>query len=308
MTAILLVAGLALATRAPAAPPPAPDSPLAGTEWRLVEIQSMDDAIGTTRPQDASLYTLSLDADGTVQLRLDCNRATGTWSASPGATPASGSFTFGPLAVTQASCPPPSLDARLAAQAGYIRSYLVKDGRLHLSLMADGGIWVWEPLGRASLEPTPDPALETAILRAAPDYARDVTAKSNPARYVYDRVDLDGDGKDETFVYLLGPYFCGTGGCTLLLFTPARDVYSLLAEFPISRVPVVVSPARSQGWNDLWRLESGGGAPPSYVRHVFDGRRYVMRERRAGDQAPEGRRVLSGEATFARGIPVAPRP
>jgi heat shock protein HslJ len=118
---------------------------LAGTSWRLVEIQSMDDAIGTVRPADPARFTMRLDADGTAHLQLDCNRANGTWSAEPASGAKSGGFTFGKLAMTRALCPPPNLDERIAAQSEYVRSYLLKDGRLHLSLMADGGIWVWEP-------------------------------------------------------------------------------------------------------------------------------------------------------------------
>ena len=120
-------------------------SPLADTQWRLVEFQSMDDAQGTTRPSDPSLYTMHLKSDGTVTMRLNCNRAMGTWSAKPGVDAASGRFEFGPLAMTRALCPPPSMDESIAAQAQFIRSYLLKDGRLYLSLMADGGIYAWEP-------------------------------------------------------------------------------------------------------------------------------------------------------------------
>lgn len=122
-----------------------PDDPLAGTSWRLVEFQSMDDAIGTTRPDDPSLYTMTLNDDGTVALRLNCNRASGTWSAGPAADGTSGAFTFGPLAMTRAFCPPPSMDQSIAMQAGFVRSFLLRESRLYLSLMADGGILVWEP-------------------------------------------------------------------------------------------------------------------------------------------------------------------
>ena len=45
-----------------------------------------------------------------------------------------------------ASCPPPSLDEQVTKQAPYFRSYLLNEGRLYLSLMADGGIFVWEPV------------------------------------------------------------------------------------------------------------------------------------------------------------------
>ncbi|WP_432784919.1 META domain-containing protein [Cyanobium sp. BSA11S] len=117
---------------------------LSGTEWQLVAIQSMDDAQGITRPADPSRYSLRLQSDGRATLRLDCNTATGTWSVQPSADGSSGSFRFGPLAATGALCPPPSLGERLAAQAPFVRTFLVKDGRLHLSLLADAGILVWE--------------------------------------------------------------------------------------------------------------------------------------------------------------------
>jgi heat shock protein HslJ len=120
-----------------------PPSALAGTHWRLVEFQSMDDAQGTTRPGEGTVYTMWLHGDGSVAMQLNCNRATGTWSATPGTDAASGDFEFGPLAATRALCPPPSMDESIVAHSSYVRSYLLKDGRLYLSLMADGGIYVW---------------------------------------------------------------------------------------------------------------------------------------------------------------------
>jgi len=119
---------------------------LAGTAWRLVEFQSMDDAIGVVRPDDSSLYTMRLHGDGTVDMRLNCNQAKGSWSAVPSSDASNGKFEFGSLAMTRALCPPPSMDENIAAQAQHIRSYLLKDDRLYLSLMADGGIYAWEPL------------------------------------------------------------------------------------------------------------------------------------------------------------------
>jgi len=123
----------------------APDSPIAGTRWQLVEIQSMDDAIGTTRPDDPTLYTLAFGADGQAAMRLNCNRATGSWQATPSGDGASGGLAFGPLAATQALCPPPSLDERVARDMAFVRGYLLRDGRLALSLEADAAIYLWEP-------------------------------------------------------------------------------------------------------------------------------------------------------------------
>ena len=283
-------------------------SPLAGTEWRLVEFQSMDDATGTSRPEDPSLYTLRLNADGTVNMRLNCNRANGTWSAEPSADPSNGSFRFGPLAMTRALCPPPSMDEQIAAQSEYVRGYLLREGRLHLSLMADGGIYTWEPIAGVPYRTGPDPEVEDAIRDASPSYTRDaVEAGTGMGRYLYSRMDLNGDGREEVFAYTLGSIFCGTGGCNLLLFTETEEGLSLVNEFSISRTPVIVSSEKTEGWHDLFRLESGGGVPASYVRHVFDGRKYVEKERLAADPAPEGTEVLAGEYAFEDGIPLEPR-
>ena len=135
-------------------------NPLAGTSWRLVEFQSMDDATGAVRPDNPSLYTMRLNRDGTVIMRLNCNRASGTWFAEPSGNDESGRFEFGPLAGTRALCPPPSLDEKFLAQATFIRSYMLKDGRLYLSLMADGGIFAWEPntdkSSAATIPPSPE--------------------------------------------------------------------------------------------------------------------------------------------------------
>jgi heat shock protein HslJ len=288
---------------------PASESPLAGTEWQLVEFRSMDDAQGTTRPDDPSRYTMRLNEDGTVNMKLNCNRATATWSSEPAADSTSGGFEFGPLASTKALCPPPSMDEQITAQAQYIRSYLLKDGRLYLSLMADGGIYAWEPLttGTAFLT-EPDPAVEQAILQASPDYTKEIVdIDGRKARYVYGRVDLNGDGEEEVFVYLLGSIFCGTGGCNLMLFTETGDGYSLVNDFPISRLPVIVSANKTNGWNDIIRPESGGGAPPTYVTHTFDGKKYVEQGRVPADKAPEGAQYLTGELAFDKGIPLEPR-
>ena len=134
------------------------NNPLAGTKWRLVEFQSMDDAIGIQRPKDSSVYTMNLNSDGTVTMQLNCNRATGTWTAKPSDNGTSGNIEFSPLAMTRALCPPPSMDETIAQQSSFIRSYLLKDGKLYLNLMADGGIYVWEPNNEQSLKANEIPA------------------------------------------------------------------------------------------------------------------------------------------------------
>lgn len=279
---------------------------LAGTTWRLVEFQSMDDAQSTTRPTDPLLYTMELKQDGTVHMRLNCNLANGTWKFEPSADPSNGSFEFGPLATTKALCPPPSMDELVASQAQWVRGYLLKDGKLYLSLMADGGIFAWEPHAEVPFMAKADAAIEKAILQASPDYKKDVIGKDK-ATYVYSFVDLDGDGKDEVIVYLMGSIFCGTGGCSMMLFTGGEDGYRLVKNFTLARTPVVVFPNKNNGWNDIWKMESGGGAKAVYVRYSFDGTKYVEKERASTERIPEGTVCLAGEFDYKGGVPLEPK-
>lgn len=118
---------------------PGARSVLAGTAWQLVEIVSMDDHVYA--PEDRSLYTLVLNADGSMRVRADCNLGTGTWTAE-----SAGQLQFGQIAATQALCAPDSLHDRYMAQFQWVRSYVMKDGRLFLATMADGSIIEFEPI------------------------------------------------------------------------------------------------------------------------------------------------------------------
>jgi para-nitrobenzyl esterase len=116
--------------------------PLGGTSWQLVKFQGSDDT--TLTPDDKAKYTIAFETDGHVRARLDCNRGRGTWESS-----GPNQLQFGPLALTRATCPPGSLYDRLAKDWAFVRSYIIKDGHLFLSLMADGGIYEFEPMGKS---------------------------------------------------------------------------------------------------------------------------------------------------------------
>jgi heat shock protein HslJ len=144
----------------------APANPLAGTDWQLHAIQSMDDAQGTTTIADPSRLTVHFGADGRASFQFDCNRGTGEWKLEA-AGAESGRLSFGPIAATRALCPPPHVDERIARDMGHVRSYLLKDGKLFMSLMADGGIYEWHPI--------PAAAKPEAAAPAARDKERSVT-------------------------------------------------------------------------------------------------------------------------------------
>jgi len=116
-----------------------PAASLAGTSWRLVQFRGGDGQILT--PDDRSKYTFQFNSDGSLVVRLDCNRGRGTWKS-----PEPSRLELGPLALTRAMCPAGSLHDQIVKQWNFIRSYLIRDGHLFLSLMADGGTYELEPV------------------------------------------------------------------------------------------------------------------------------------------------------------------
>jgi uncharacterized lipoprotein YbaY len=112
--------------------------PLAGTSWQLVKFQGGDEK--TLTPDDGAKYTIEFTEGGRLNARIDCNRGSGAWkSGGPN------QLQFGPLALTRAMCAAPSMHDQMVKQWENIRSYVIKDGHLFLSLMADGGIYVFQP-------------------------------------------------------------------------------------------------------------------------------------------------------------------
>jgi heat shock protein HslJ len=118
---------------------PSSSAGLAGTSWQLVAFRGGDDT--TLTPDDRAKYTVEFGAGGRLTARIDCNRGRGTWKSA-----SSSQIEFGALALTRAKCPAGSLHDQIVKQWGNIRSYVIKEGHLFLSLLAHGGIYQLEPL------------------------------------------------------------------------------------------------------------------------------------------------------------------
>jgi len=139
----LLLAALLLAIACSVRTPAPPQDAVAGaggTSWQLVRFQSSDDKLLT--PDEPAKYTIAFGTDGSISARIDCNRGRGTWKSS-----GQNQLQYGPLALTRAACPPGSLHDRIVKDWEFVRSYTLKDGHLFLALMADGGIYEFEPIG-----------------------------------------------------------------------------------------------------------------------------------------------------------------
>jgi len=89
---------LALSLTIPALPATAAESdPLAGSEWRPVEIA------GTATPEEVEVF-LQFGADGVVSGMGGCNRFTGNYTLTDT------SIGFSPLAATMMACPDPQME------------------------------------------------------------------------------------------------------------------------------------------------------------------------------------------------------
>ncbi len=119
-------------------------------------------------------------------------------------------------------------------------------------------------------EKTANACIEAAIRK----YLDVDRADAASLRYSWDRVDLNGDGKPEFLVYVTGPAFCGSGGCTALVLKHDDSACAPVAQITLARVPIVVSDGKSHGWRNLILPVSGGGAEPGYAVLPFDGAHY----------------------------------
>jgi heat shock protein HslJ len=102
---------------------------IVGTAWRW-RGTTLGDGSEIT-PADPAGYTLLLEADGTLQVRADCNRYGGRYTLDGGLRL---EITHG----TRAACPPESLEADYLRQLGEMRAALLEEGDLVLDLRGGG--------------------------------------------------------------------------------------------------------------------------------------------------------------------------
>lgn len=66
-------------------------------------------------------------------------------------------------------------------------------------------------------------------------------------------IDLNGDGHEDASVLLQNPlYFCGTGGCTMLMFKGTTSGFQFVSRSTFIGGPVLMSDTKTLGWRDLW--------------------------------------------------------
>jgi hypothetical protein len=93
-------------------------------------------------------------------------------------------------------------------------------------------------------------------------------------RYFDSLVDLNGDGK-EVIVYLTGPQWCGSGGCTALILAPEGSSYRVVTKVTVAQRPIRVLSTTSNGWHSLGVWVHGGGVQGGHEAIlIFNGKTY----------------------------------
>lgn len=87
------------------------------------------------------------------------------------------------------------------------------------------------------------------LSRAVRAYELEHQAMSSSFRYAL--ADLDDDGRDDAIVLLSGPNFCGSGGCTMLVFRGTEAGFTLVSSSTIVLAPIRISPYSVNGWRSL---------------------------------------------------------
>jgi len=152
-------------------------------------------------------------------------------------------------------------------------------------------------LNLASLAPAARADQDQALAGAIKAYAARTKAEVTsfePRQIAF--VDLNGDGVKDALVLLQGPSWCGTGGCTLLVFKGGKDNFTFVSRSTLVRGPLLVSDHQTKGWRDLVLEVSGGGMPAKKVALKFNGRQYPLNPS-IQKAIPKDDRV-SGETVF----------
>lgn len=87
--------------------------------------------------------------------------------------------------------------------------------------------------------------LTESDLRAIPEEDR---------KFQLQEIDLNNDGKKEIFVNFMTPYFCGTGGCSILLL---NDKIEPITKFTVTRTPIYVEKVAENEWRALLTQSEG---------------------------------------------------
>jgi len=112
------------------------------------------------------------------------------------------------------------------------------------------------------------------LIKAVDAYLIKEGANLKETKYQIAEIDLNGDKKKDALVLFQDSYWCGTGGCSLLVFTNKNNNFKLVSAISLVRDPVIVSETKTKNWRDIIVHVSGGGGESKNVALKFNGSSY----------------------------------
>ena len=106
--------------------------------------------------------------------------------------------------------------------------------------------------------------LDPSVDRAIRDYFKIHNTSPDDTQYRWLTYDLNGDGQDELLTQL---NWCGSGGCTLLIFENHQQQWRFNSRVTLVQGEIHLGREQHNGWQDLVFNVSGGGARPA--QHVL---------------------------------------
>jgi len=187
------------------------ESDLVGITWEWVAFLGGDDS--RIDVDDPSHYTLTLNPDGTYQVKADCNMAGGAYTLDEA------HLTLEPGPTTLAECGPDSLYDEFLTKLGYVRTYVyvADDGKWVLDLWADAGQIVFRPVQAVQL-----PEVESDLVGITWEWLQFLGGDDS-------RIDVD-DPSRYTLAYGLQQFMSSYGG----------EWAQLMAGASIFTIPIVI--------------------------------------------------------------------
>ncbi|WP_136526557.1 hypothetical protein [Geomonas ferrireducens] len=109
-----------------------------------------------------------------------------------------------------------------------------------------------------------------ALEKAIKNWAMEVP----PPSYKHAFVDLNEDGTDDAVVLITDNQYCGSGGCSFLVFKGTSYGFQKISSSTITTAPILVLPEKKSGWHTLSVFVAGGGAKSGQVLMRFNGTKY----------------------------------
>lgn len=184
----------------------------------------------------------------------------------------------------------PLLSERLFIRDGYqLTADKEKVGNVVYPI-ADGGLTLFKTKQEFSADQittppaSPAPLTEALAVTSSAQFDAKVDSalrnyftmhKTDPAetRYRWLTYDLNGDGQDELLTLL---DWCGSGGCTLLVFENHQQQWRFNSRMTLVNTPFYVGQQSQNGWRDLIMPVRGGGATPELHQLRYNGISYPL--------------------------------